>query len=154
MNIAKNSVVSVHYTLTDDDGNIIDSSEDGTPLVYLHGAGNIIIGLEKALENKVAGDKLKVSVEPEEGYGVRNEELIQQVPRSYFENIDNLDVGMQFHAETEQGPVPVTIVEINGDTITIDGNHALAGVRLHFDVTIDSVREANEEEISHGHPHN
>ena len=153
MNITKNTVVGIHYKLTNDDGDVLDSSEGRDPLMYLHGAQNIVIGLEKALENKSIGDQVQVSVSPEEGYGLRREELTQEVPSSAFEGVDELSVGMQFHAETDRGPVPITIVEINGDSVTIDGNHALAGVTLHFDVTIDSVREASEEEVSHGHVH-
>lgn len=153
MNITKNTVVSIHYTLTNDNGDILDASSKNEPLVYLHGSGNIIRGLEKALENKATGDQLKVSVEPEHAYGVHRKELVQDVSRDAFEGIDSLEVGMQFHAETGQGPMPITIAAINGDIVTIDGNHALAGVRLHFDVTIAGVRLAKADEISHGHVH-
>lgn len=153
MDIQKGRVVGMHYTLRNDEGEIIDTSEGREPLVFLQGFGNIINGLESELEGKSLGDKLEVVVEPEHGYGVRHEQLIQQVPKSAFEGVDELQVGMQFQAQTEQGPIPIRIVEINGEEVTIDGNHELAGVRLHFAVSIESVREASQEEIEHGHVH-
>ncbi len=153
MDIQKGRVVGMHYTLRNDEGEIIDTSEGREPLVFLQGFGNIINGLESELEGKSLGDKLEVIVEPEQGYGIRHEQLIQQVPKSAFEGVDELQVGMQFQAQTEQGPIPIRIVEINGEEVTIDGNHELAGVRLHFAVSIESIREASQEEIEHGHVH-
>jgi FKBP-type peptidyl-prolyl cis-trans isomerase SlyD len=153
MEIQKGRVVGMHYTLRNDDGEIIDTSEGREPLTFLQGYGNIIKGLEAELEGKKLGDKLDVVVEPEEGYGVAHEQLIQQVPRSAFEGVDELQIGMQFQAQTEQGPVPIRVIAIEGEEVTIDGNHELAGVRLHFSVSIETVREASEEEISHGHVH-
>ena len=154
MTIKENSAVSFHYTLTDDAGAQIDSSAGQDPLAYLHGAGNIIPGLEKALEGKAAGDQLKVSVSAEEGYGPVQPELIQDVPRSAFQGVESIEVGMQFEAQTGQGgAVPVTVTAVSEETVTVDGNHPLAGKSLHFDVTIEAVREATKEELDHGHIH-
>ncbi|QHS10829.1 peptidylprolyl isomerase [Sinimarinibacterium sp. NLF-5-8] len=153
MQISQNSVVCIHYTLTDDAGEVIDSSSGGEPLAYLHGAGNIIPGLENALAGKQVGDKLKVHIDPAQGYGERNPELIQDVPRRAFQGVDNIAVGMTFHAQSSQGPMQVTVTRVAGDMVTVDGNHALAGVALNFDVEVTDVRAASEEELSHGHVH-
>ncbi|MBL7646856.1 MAG: peptidylprolyl isomerase [Candidatus Hydrogenedentes bacterium] len=153
MEIQHNAVVGMHYTLKNDDGEVIDSSEGGTPLVFIQGHGNIIHGLESALAGLKVGDSKVVVVEPADGYGEYDDELVQEVPRSAFEGIDTLEVGMQFHADTEDGIVPITVMEISDDVITVDGNHELAGERLHFSVTIDSIREATAEELAHGHIH-
>ena len=155
MKIQNNSAVSFHYTLTDNDGIRIDSSEGQEPLGYLHGAGNIIPGLEKALEGKTIGDSLTVAVSAAEGYGEVQKELIQEVPREAFQGIDTIELGMQFEAQTGQGgSVPVTVIAVTDDLVTVDGNHPLAGKNLNFDVTIEAVREASEEEIARGHLHN
>ncbi len=153
MKVAENTVVVIDYTLTDNDGSVIDSSEGAGPLSYLHGAGNIIPGLEEALMGKEAGEEVKASIEPAKAYGDRHEQLKQEVPRELFSGVDNVEVGMQFQSETEQGPVLVTVVEVKDETVTVDGNHPLAGVNLNFDVTIREVREASEEELEHGHVH-
>lgn len=153
MQIESNSVVTLHYTLKDNDGNIIDQSDDGS-FLYLHGAMNIIPGLENALTGKAAGDEVSVSVTPEQGYGVKDPARIQDVPKEMFEGHDDIQVGVQFHAEGPDGAaVVVTVVEVKDDVVVIDGNHALAGVDLNFDVKIVEVRAASEEEISHGHVH-
>lgn len=152
MKIQNNSAVSFHYTLTDDDGIRIDSSEGQEPLGYLHGAGNIIPGLEKALEGKTIGDSLTVAVTAAEGYGEVQKELIQEVPKEAFQGIDTIEVGMQFEAQTGQGgTVPVTVIDVTDDLVTVDGNHPLAGKNLNFDVSIEDVREATEEELANGH---
>lgn len=154
MNIQNNSAVSFHYKLTDDDGINIDSSEGKEPLDYLHGAGNIIPGLEKALEGKTIGDSLTVAVTAAEGYGEVQKELIQEVPKESFQGIDTIEVGMQFEAQTGQGgTVPVTVVAVTDELVTVDGNHPLAGKNLNFDVTIEDVREATEEQLARGHLH-
>lgn len=153
MNIANNRVVSIHYTLTNDAGEVLDSSEGREPLNYLHGAGNIIPGLENALLDKVAGDELKVTVEPADGYGVRRDELIQKVPREAFQGVDQVEPGMRFQAQTQTGPVMVTVTEVSDTEVTVDGNHELAGQRLHFAVKVEDVREATAEEQEHGHVH-
>jgi len=147
-------VVSIHYTLKDDAGKTIDSSVGEEPLKYLHGAGNIIPGLENALEGLDAGDQKQVTIEPKDGYGEVIAELVQTMPRESFAGIDNIEEGMEFQAQTESGGTQyVVVTQIEGDEITVDGNHALAGQTLHFDVTVDEIREATEEEIAHGHVH-
>lgn len=152
--IGDNMVVSIHYTLTDNDGNVLDASEENKPLSYLHGAGNIIPGLEKALVGKVAEDALVVKVEPTDAYGEKVPELMQVVDRAAFQGIDSLEAGMAFEAEGENGQVQrVVIAAVEGDKVTVDGNHPLAGVTLNFDVKVANVRDATQEEISHGHVH-
>ena len=153
MQIADKTVVSIHYTLTNALGETIDSSVGQDPLVYLQGAQNIIPGLENALTGKAVGDALQVTVEPAEGYGEIRDELIQEVDRSAFQGVDDIDVGMQFMAQTPWGEQPVTVVKVEGDQITLDGNHQLAGETLNFDVEVVEVREATAEEVEHGHVH-
>ena len=154
MTIKEQSVVSIDYTLTNDQVDVIDSSEGQEPLAYLHGSSNIIPGLENALVGKQVGDNFKVSVQPEDGYGEHNPELTQVVPASAFEGGDNVEPGMQFHAQGPEGQVEmITVTEVNGDDVTISGNHPLAGQVLHFDVTVKEIREATEEELAHGHVH-
>ena len=153
MKIADNAVVAIHYTLKDSTGDVLDSSEQQEPLNYLHGAGNIIAGLESALLEKSVGDALEVTVEPAEAYGERNENLVQTVPRSSFEGVEKIDVGAKFEASTDQGPVSVVVTEVTEDSVVVDGNHPLAGQTLHFSVEVIEVREASAEEIDHGHVH-
>ncbi|MGB7386348.1 MAG: peptidylprolyl isomerase, partial [Pseudomonas neustonica] len=136
------------------DGEVLDSSDGGAPLVYLQGAGNIIPGLEKALEGKQAGDAVNVTVEPAEAYGEFNAELIAVLGRNMFEGVDELEVGMQFHASGPDGSMQiVTIKALEGDEVTVDGNHPLAGEQLTFDVKVVEVRDATEDEMAHGHIH-
>lgn len=153
MKIADRTVVQFHYTLTDDAGMVIDSSRGDEPLTYLQGAGNIVPGLEKAMEGKVKGDTFKADIAPEDGYGQRVEALLQTAPRAMFPDDMEPEVGMQFQAESNMGPVMVTVMAVEGDTVTLDGNHALAGQTLHFDVEVVSVRDATIEEMQHGHAH-
>ncbi len=153
MQIAKDTVVAIDYTLKDDQGSVLDTSEGKQPLAYLHGNGNIIPGLEQALEGKQAGDELSVRIEPAEAYGERRDELTQAVPRDLFQGVDDLQVGMQFQAGGEGGGQVVTITAIEGDQVTVDANHPMAGVPLNFDVKIVEVREASDEEKEHGHVH-
>lgn len=154
MQIAKDAVVNIHYTLKNDAGAVLDSSAGGEPLAYMHGNGNLIPGLEKALEGKRAGDKLSVSIPPKDAYGTRNEELVQSVPRSAFGGAaGKLAVGMQFQADSNHGPRTVTITSIEGDKVTVDGNHPLADQTLNFDVEVADVRSATAEELQHGHVH-
>ena len=153
MQIADQKVVVLHYTLTDNEGKLIDKSDDGS-FAYLHGARNIIPGLENALSGKAAGDELKVSIPPEEGYGQRDENMLQEVPKSMFEDDSQIAVGSQFHAQGPNGEMlVVTVMEVNDDNVVVDGNHPLAGVELNFDVMVVEVRDASEEEIEHGHVH-
>lgn len=149
MQISKNKVASIHYTLRDDEGTIIDSSEGREPLQYLHGAGNLIPGMEEGLEGKSQGEKLNLTIEPEKGYGEKDENLIQEVPRSAFGD-QQVTAGMRF--STNQGGV-VTVTDVGMNSVTVDGNHPLAGVQLNFAVEIVDVRNATEDEISHGHVH-
>ena len=151
MQIARDLVASIEYTLTDAAGAVIDSSVGNEPLAYLHGAGNIIPGLENALEGKKAGDSLTVTVAPEDGYGEKNDGLIQVVPKDMFQGVDNIEAGMQFHAQTDHGMQVITVAAVEGDNITVDGNHPLAGQTLKFDVKIIEVRAASEEEIGRAH---
>jgi FKBP-type peptidyl-prolyl cis-trans isomerase SlyD len=153
MQIEPNSVVTLHYTLRDNDGAIIDQSDDGS-FLYLHGAMNIIPGLENALTGKSAGDELTVKVSPEEGYGEKQDDRIQEVPKEMFENAGDIQIGTQFHAQSpDGGAIVVTVVEVKDDAVVIDGNHVLAGVELNFEVKVIDVREASEEEVAHGHVH-
>ncbi len=153
MQITKDTVVSIDYTLTDDSGQTIDSSEGREPLAYLHGAGNLIPGLEAALEGCGEGQHLEVSVPPEDGYGTRNDALQAVVSRDQFEGTPEVTVGMQFRASTPDGMRVVTVVGVDGNAVTVDANHPLAGQTLNFDVTVRAVREATPEELEHGHVH-
>ena len=153
MQIGDQKVVILDYTLTDNEGRVIDKSDDGS-FAYLHGASNIIPGLENALAGKSAGDELTVSVPPEEAYGVRNESMMQEVPKSMFEDGSQIAVGSQFHAQGPNGEMlVVTVMEVQDEHVVVDGNHPLAGVDLNFDVKIVDVRDASAEEIEHGHVH-
>ena len=153
MQIGDQKVVILDYTLTDNDGKVIDKSDDGS-FAYLHGASNIIPGLENALAGKSAGDELSVSVPPEEAYGVRNESMLQQVPRNMFEDGSQIAVGSQFHAQGPNGEMlVVTVMEVQDEHVVVDGNHPLAGVDLNFDVKVIDVRDASAEELEHGHVH-
>ena len=153
MQVAKNTVVSIDYTLTDEAGAVLDSSQGQAPLAYIHGAGNIIPGLEEALEGKQAGEQVTVSVTPEKGYGARNEAMTQKVPRNMFDTQQEIKPGMRFHAQSEQGTHTVTVTAVDEENVTVDGNHPLAGKVLNFDVNIVEVRAATEDELSHGHVH-
>ena len=154
MAIKSDMVVTMHYELRDSEGEVLDSSNGQDPLVYLHGANNIIVGLEEQLEGKAVGDKIEAQVSPEKGYGMPVEALIQQVPTAAFgSDIEQIQVGMRFQAETEQGPVPVVVTAVEGDTVTVDGNHPLAGKELFFECSIVDIRDASQEEIDHGHVH-
>jgi len=153
MSISANKVVILDYTLTNDQGEILDQSSNGQ-FAYLHGANNIIPGLENALTGKAAGDSLNVKVSPEQGYGVRDENLSQVVSINMFESADDIQVGQQFHAQSGEGQrIVITVTKVEGDEVTIDGNHPLAGETLNFDVTVVEVRDATEQEIAHQHVH-
>jgi FKBP-type peptidyl-prolyl cis-trans isomerase SlyD len=151
--IAANKVVTLSYTLRDDGGEVIDQSSDGSPLLYLHGARNIVPGLEEQLEGVSEGESIKASVSPEKGYGPRIGEA-QEVPRHLFPADAELAAGMQVVAHDDQGrEIPFFITGITEETITVDPNHPLAGETLHFEVTVESLRDASAEELEHGHPH-
>lgn len=151
MEIANQRVATIHYTLTNEAGDVLDKSPAEAPLSYLHGAGNIVPGLEKELAGKKAGDSLKADVKPEEAYGPRHDGLVQAVPRTAFQGIDELKPGMQFETKTEQGPMLVTVTDVGDEQVTVDGNHPLAGKTLHFAVEIADVRNATDEEKQQGH---
>ena len=157
MKISKRKVATIHYTLTDDNAQVLDSSDGSDPLAYIHGIGNLISGLEEQLEGKGAGDKFKASIAPEQAYGQRDEDLVQTLDAENFADIDDLQVGLELEAssseEDDDESNVVTIVAIEGDEVTVDGNHPLAGETLHFDVSVVSVRDATEEEVDHGHVH-
>ncbi len=155
MTITKGSVVLFDYTLTDDDKELIDSSKDGGLLAYLHGEQQIVKGLEKAMEGKKAGDSFTISIAPEEGYGPIDQAKIAVVEADQIEGGDELEEGMQLEAshDSEEGEQIVVVSKIEGNKVTLDGNHPLAGMNLHFDITIREVRAATAEEIEHGHVH-
>ncbi len=152
--IGKNSVVSLTYTLTDDAGKVLDSSDGSKPMLYLHGSGQIVPGLEKALVGKAEGDALKVKVEPAEAYGEVIPNGVKTIERAAFEGVDVVEVGMAFEAQAPDGSAQhIMVTKVEGDNVTIDINHPLAGVTLNFDVKIESVRDATKEELEHGHSH-
>lgn len=154
LSIEPGKVVFFHYTLTDPDGTVIDSSEGSEAMPYLHGSDNIVPGLERQMHGRKVGDRFRAVVLPEEGYGVPEGPGPQAVSRDIFPEDAELEEGMQFHAEDDDGETfPLWIVSIEGDTIVVDANHPLAGVTLHFEVEIVDIRDATEEEIAHGHPH-
>lgn len=154
MNIGQDAVVGIHYTLRNDGGEVLDSSEGRDPLYFLQGHGNLIIGLEEELAGKATGDKLMVSIPPEKGYGIRDPKMIQQVPASQFQGAENIQPGMQFQAQgPDGGGYIVTVTEVTTETVTVDANHALAGETLHFEVEVTEVRAATSDEIAHGHVH-
>lgn len=153
MTITTGSVVLFDYTLRDDEKDIIDSSKEGGPLAYLHGEGQIVKGLEKVMEGKKAGDTFSVAVAPEEAYGLPDPEKIAVVTADQIEGGEELEEGMQLEASNDQGEQIVVVSRIEGNKVTLDGNHPLAGMTLHFDIAVREVREATPEEISHGHVH-
>lgn len=153
MQIAKDKVVGIEYTLTDDEGQVLDTSQGREPLFYIHGNGQLIPGLEEELEGKDKGHSSKVSIQPEKAYGNKRDELIHEVNKSQFESEQEVKPGMHFQANTPQGVQRFVVSAVEGDTVTLDGNHPLAGKTLHFDVEVVDVREATEEELDHGHVH-
>ena len=153
MQIADEMAVLIHYKVANSDGEVLDSSDGDEPLAYIHGQGDIVPGLEQALAGKAAGDRVKVTVSPELGYGVREEGKVQTVPRDAFESEAQIEPGMQFQAESDDGDVIVTVTAVSDDEVTIDANHPLAGQTLHFEVEVVSVRKCTEEELAHGHIH-
>lgn len=152
--IAQDTVVTFNYTLTNQEGKVLDHSKEGEPLAYLHGHGNIIPGLEEQLLGKSVGDKFVATIAPEDAYGEYIAEAVQEVPRANFQGVDNIAVGMQFQTQTDDGHVMlVTVKDVNDDVVIVDGNHPLAGETLTFDVEVVGVREATSEELAHGHAH-
>jgi FKBP-type peptidyl-prolyl cis-trans isomerase SlyD len=150
--IQNDSVVNFNYTLTNAAGDVLDKSQ-GDPLVYLHGAHNIVPGLENAMLGKQVGDKFQVTVEPEEAYGEYQAEMVQEVPRNMFQGVDDIQVGMQFQAQADEGVQVVTVKEVTAEHVIVDANHPLAGQALTFDVEVVAIRAATAEELEHGHAH-
>ena len=153
MEIAADAVVLIHYTLKDDSGKVLDSSAGGEPLAYIQGHGNLVPGLEKALEGKRQGSLVAVTLPPADGYGARDEALVQRVPKRSLQGSGEIRKGMQFRAPTDDGMRLFTVTAIVGDMVTLDGNHPLADQTLHFDVEVVGVRGATAEELEHGHVH-
>jgi len=153
MQIGKHKVVTIDYTLTNNDGEVLDTSKGQEPLSYIHGMGFMIPGLEHALEGKSDGDSLSLTVEPVDGYGKRDEDLVKVVERAMFGDVERLEAGMQFQAQTDDGIEVVRVTALEGDQVTVDGNHPLADVTLNFEVRVVGVREASKEELDHGHVH-
>lgn len=153
MNIEKESVVQMHYKLTNGEGLLLDSSEGREPLTYLHGKGMLIPGLESQLEGKKAGEKLKADVKADDAYGQRHQEMIHVVPKENFKGDGDLKAGLQIQIDTNEGKQMAIVTKVEGDDVTVDMNHPLAGMDLSFDIEVLKVRKATEEEISHGHVH-
>ena len=153
MQIAQNKVAIITYTLTNVNGEIMDQANEEQPFAFIAGTGNIIPGLDSALEGKSAGDTVKVTIAPEDAYGERNDALTQVVPMEMFQGVDKVEPGMQFQAQTNQGVSVVTVTKVEDGQVTIDGNHPLAGETLNFDVTVVDVRDATADELEHGHVH-
>ena len=153
MKIAENTVADIHYAVSDSEGTLIDSSYDHNPLSVIHGTGYLIPGLESALTDHVAGDKFDVEVDADNAYGQRDDNFVQTVPKEMFENIEDINIGTQLRATTDDGEQTVIVVDVNDDSITVDGNHPLSGIDLKFEVEIMEVRDATEDELAHGHVH-
>lgn len=153
VDIQNDAVVSIRYTLKDLEGNVLDTNVEGDPLNYLQGHGNIVIGLEEALQGKQSGDNIDVQIPAEKAYGERQPNLEAKIPRDRFPEGADLQVNMHFEAENEHGRHPFMITEVHDDHVVADGNHPLAGKPLHFQVEVLEVREATSDEIAHGHVH-
>jgi FKBP-type peptidyl-prolyl cis-trans isomerase SlyD len=153
MTIQTNSVVTINYTLRDDAGGLIESSEGQEPLTYLHGLGNVIPGLEASLAGKSAGESIKVSIPPEDAYGLWEEEKLLEIPKGQFSGVDDIKTGMQFSVHSNEGEQVVTVTKVEGETVTVDANHPLAGKTLNFEVTVIGIRDATKDELEHGHAH-
>jgi FKBP-type peptidyl-prolyl cis-trans isomerase SlyD len=153
MTIQRNKVVTINYTLTDETGSLLETSEGQEPLIYIHGAGNLIPGLEASLDGKPAGTSLKVSVPPEDAYGAWDKEKVMEIPKSEFSGVDEVKAGMEFSVQGEAGEEVVIVSKVEGDMVTIDANHPLAGKTLTFDVMVIEIRDATVEELDHGHVH-
>ena len=153
LQITKEHVVVINFTLKDDQGQVLDSSADNNPLAYVHGLGDMIPGFEQQLEGKTSGDKLQFTIEPEQGYGSRDEEFVQTIAKSELDDTEDLEIGAEFEMDTDEGIILFSVSEIRDDEVVLDGNHPLAGKTLHFDVEVTEVRAATTEELDHGHAH-
>ena len=153
MIIQKNKVVTIRYTLTDEAGGIIESSEGQEPLTYLHGSGNVIPGLEASLEGKSAGESVRVTLSPEDAYGEWDNAQVLEIPKGQFSGVDEVKAGMEFSVHSSGGEQIVVVSKVEGETVTVDANHPLAGKTLNFDVTVVDIRDATNDELDHGHAH-
>ena len=153
MQISKNKVASIHYTLKDKNGEIIDSSEESKPLSYIQGLGNLIPGMERGLEGKIAGDTVSLIIAPEDAYGIRDDQYLSVIPLDNFPDKESVKPGVQFVAQSDQGSRDAIILKVEGNDVTADFNHPLAGIELHFEIKVMDVREATTEELAHGHIH-
>jgi FKBP-type peptidyl-prolyl cis-trans isomerase SlyD len=153
MQVEKDKVVEIDYTLKDENGDVLDSSEGRQPLSYIQGIGNLIPGVESALEGKSSGERVEITVPPETGYGVRDDSLLLTIQREKFGEVEDLQRGLRFRMDTPDGPMIFTVVRFDETEVLVDGNHPLAGMTLNFDITVQSVREATTEELEHGHVH-
>lgn len=154
MTITQDKIVTIHFKLVNaDSGDLIESSKNSQPMAYLHGANNIIPGLEKALEGKTVGDELQVTIAPEDAYGARSEHGVHKMSLEELKDLETVEVGMILTAETENGPAKLQIIEVGETHVTVDANHPLAGITLIFDVSVESIRDATDEERQHGHAH-
>lgn len=153
MQVEKNKVVEIDYTLKDENGDVLDSSEGRQPLSYIQGTGNLIPGVETALEGKGSGERVEITVPPETGYGVRDDSLVLTIEREKFGEVEDLKPGLRFRMDTPDGPMIFTVVKLDETEVLVDGNHPLAGMTLNFDITVQSIREATTEELEHGHVH-
>lgn len=153
MKVTKDKVVMANYILKSVDGEVLDASSDDQPMAYLHGSGEILEGLEKVLEGKEAGEKCSITLKADEAYGQPSDELVQVVDKSMFSDMEEIEIGTVFHAETEKGILEYEVVAIDGDQVTIDGNHPLAGEDLSFEIEVIEVREPTADELEHGHAH-
>ena len=153
LTIKKNNVVSIDYTLKNNEGTVIDTSSGRSPLVYMHGSGALIPGMEKSLESKSEGDEFHVSITPAEAYGNRDEDLVHKVNRAELAHLQDLALGMELEVQADDTPLVMTIIELTDELVVLDGNHPMSGQTLNFDIQVRSIREATSEEISHGHVH-
>jgi FKBP-type peptidyl-prolyl cis-trans isomerase SlyD len=153
LKIESGTVVSFHYTLRNEEGKELESSRDSEPSVYLHGANNIIRGLESAMTGHESGDVFSVSLAPAQAYGMRDPGRMQRVPVKHLAYRGKLEAGKVVQLNTAEGMRAVTVVKAGRHSADIDANHPLAGQTLTFDVEIVDLRPATQEEISHGHAH-
>ena len=153
MKVAKSKVVTLEFTLKDDQGHVIETSDRTEPIIYLHGYDNLIPGLEKALENRENGDSFTVTIPPEQGYGLRDERLVMVVDKSELGIDEKIEIGMELEAHTEDNMQVFYVTAINGNSVTLDGNHPLSGITLVFSVKVTDIRDATKEEIKHEHVH-
>jgi FKBP-type peptidyl-prolyl cis-trans isomerase SlyD len=151
--IKKNSVVSIQYSLKDDNASLLDSNSKADPLSYIQGAGDLLPAVEAALEGKSPGDSVQLDLSPEDGYGVRDDSLVFVVSREKLDGMEDTSIGTRYRVNTRDGEKILTLTEMDDKRVTLDGNHPLAGKRLHFDISVVGVRECTPDELSHGHVH-